>query len=294
MDVRNFKLSNGNNAMWTLTDPSIESFATNPSGLGFNSESQYMRVGNDNLLTYSQYSMESKSFDVMFYGKRREDKYKMYFDFVKFLMVEPIYLLYEPVGGKTYRMKVKVESLGKTEINPETSALVCPMEMTPLSFWEDNKVKATTVFSTNKLVGKSYPLERPYYYAPAQFNNISLECQGTLPSPMIIEIDGNISGVQYSLLDSNAEVYGVGRITGSYDHVEINTDEAEESIVLENGGAQIPDPYNYQDLTIGSPDRVKVTFVQLKPMEVSTLNMLLGIGFEGSVNVRWRDRYLTV
>lgn len=294
MDVRDFKLSNGNNAMWTLTDPSIESFATNPSGLGFNSESQYMRVGNDNLLTYSQYSMETKSFDVMFYGKRREDMYKMYFDFVKFLMVEPIYLIYVPVGGKTYRMKVKVESLGKTEIDPSTSALVCPMAMTPLSFWEDNKIKATTVQTTNKLGGKNYPLERPYYYAPAQFSNVSLDCQGTLPSAIEIEINGNISGVQYSLLDANDVVYGVGKITGSYDHVIINTDEAEENILLENGGVQIPDPYNYQDLTVGSPDAIKVTFVQLKPMEVSKMNFILGLGFEGSVTIRWRDRYLTV
>lgn len=292
---RKFSFTNSNNTTWELTNPEFESFAANPTGLGFGADTSFLRVGNDNLLTYSQWTMGNKTFDIMFYGKSLASKYQMYNDFIKFLVYEPIYLLYEtPNSEQTYRMKVKVSSLGKTEVDPSTSALVCPISMTPMSFWEDNLVNSVTVSNTVVDDGKSYPLQRPYHYAQSDISNIQINCEGTIESPMQITIAGTTTDPQYSLYDEAETLYGIGKFSGSYTSVMVNSDEAEESISLEANGSPVSNPYNYQDLTIGSPDTVEVTFLKLRPLTKSKMSFSLSQGFSGTVTIEWRNRYLSI
>lgn len=295
MKVRKFSLTNANNTTWALTDPSFLSFGANPEGLGFAAESSYMRVGNDNLLTYSQYTMVEKSFDILFYGASREAEYKMYNDFIKFLVYEPIYLLYEtPNSDTTYRMKVKVASLGKTEISPENSALVCPISLTPLSFWEDNLENTIVVSNDVGTDGKHYVLNRPYYYASSDTSNIPIPCRGTLDSPLQITITGSSTNPQYTLYDETDTAYGTGKFTGAFDSVYVNSEEADESIVLVRNGSPLSNPYNYQDLTVGSPDTIQVTFLKLRALTDSKMSLNLSSGFSGTVSITWRNRYLSV
>lgn len=292
MGIRKFSLANSNNATWQLTDPNFKAFATSPTGLGFASDPSFMRVGNDNIITYSQYSMGEKTFDIMFYGDTRAREYQMYNDFIKFLVYEPIYLLYETPNSKTtYRMKVKVMSLGKTEISPSNSALTCPITLAPLSFWEDNVANVITVTNTAQVGGKSYPLTRPYEYAELDTNNIAITCNGTLDSPMQITIVGRAVDPQFNVYDGNDVMYGAGKLSGTYDYVYINSEEADESIQLTRNSVDISNPYNYQDLTL---DAEQVTFVRLKALSTNRMAFSLSSGFSGYVQIAWRNRYLSV
>lgn len=292
---RKFALSNGNNATWDLTDPSFESFASSPTGLGFEAESSYIRVGNDNILTYSQYAMVTKTFEILFYADTLQRKYQMYNDFVRFLMVEPIYLLYiTPASNVTYRMKVKVDSLEKGEVSPDNRMLSCPISMTPLSFWEDNIANVIVAEPVPLGEGKTYPLERPYSYSRVGTRDIPIVCNGTLPSPLRFTVDGESEDLTWTLIDANNTPYGIGKIEGTYDVVSINSDEAEESIYLESNGTVVSNPYGYQDLEIGSPDEIQVTFLRLKPVETSHLSFVLPVGFNGNITIEWRNRYLSV
>lgn len=293
-DYRIFSLVNGNNATWTFTDPKTKVFATNPSGLGFATDASFLRLGDDQLLTYEQYSMEAKSFDVIFYDDTLAQIYKRYNDFIKFLSYKDIYLLYQtPASSTSYRMKVQVSSLGKTEVSSDNSALTCPLTLTPMTFWEDNIKNTIEVTNDAGTGGKSYPLERPYYYAATSASNIQIESIGTINAPVEITIQGTATNPQYSLFDENDNLIGIGRFVGTFDSVYVNSDEAEENIVLTRNGVALDNPYNYQDLTIGQPDESYLTFIKLQS-GVNKIAFTLDAGFDGSVKVEWRNRYVSV
>ena len=288
---RKFYLVNVNGTTQPLTDPSVKVFADNPSGLGFNTSTSFLRLGNDNLLTYEQYSMVTKSFDIRFYEKTIDGMYKQYNDFIKFLTAKPIYLLYEIIG-KTYRMKVNVDSVSKSQIDYSNSMLTSSISMTPLSFWEDN---VSNVVETSKSTtdGKHYVLTRPYYYGNVTTDNIEITSIGTLPASLQITIDGTVTNPQYNLYDENGTLYGSGRFIGTFDYVFVNADEADETIILKKDGTTLENPYNYQDLTVGKADEILVTFLQMKT-GVNKLSFSLDAGFAGTVKLEWRNRYLSV
>lgn len=288
---RKFSLVNGNGTTQLLTDTSVKVFADNPSGLGFNKSASYLRVGNDNLLTYEQAEMQSKSFDIIFYENTIDKMYKQYNDFVKFLSIKPIYLLYEIIG-KTYRMRVNVESLSKTQISPDTSTLVCSFSMQPLTFWEDN---ISNVIETAKQVdsGKAYQLKRPYFYGNVSTDNISINSIGTMETPLKITINGATTNPQYNLYDENGELYGSGKFLGEFDSVYVNSSDSEEEIILKKNDSTIENPYNYQDLTVGSKDKVNVTFLKMRP-GLNKMAFVLDAGFNGTVKIEWRNRYISV
>lgn len=293
-DYRKFSLVNGNNTTWTFADPSVKVFGTNPAGLGFATDSSFLRLGDDQLLTYEQYSMVEKTLDVIFYDDTLDKIYKKYNDFIKFLSYKDIYLLYETPGSSTaYRMKVQVVSLSKGEVSPDNSALTCSLSMIPLTFWEDNIKNTIEVGNDTGEGGKSYPLERPYYYASSSASSIQIESIGTINAPVEISIIGSATNPQYSMFDEYDNLIGIGRFVGTFDSVYVNSDEAEESIVLMRNGVALENPYNYQDLTIGSPDESYLTFLKLQT-GVNKIVFALDSGFDGSVKIEWRNRYVSV
>lgn len=293
-EYRKFSLVNGNNATWTFADPNIKVFGTNPSGLGFSTDASFLRLGDDQLLTYEQYSMVEKTLDIIFYDDTLEKIYKKYNDFIKFLSYKDIYLLYQtPASSTSYRMKVQVTSLSKGEVSPDNSALTCALSLLPMTFWEDNIKNTIEVSNDSGEGGKSYPLDRPYYYASSSASNIQIESIGTINAPVEITINGTATNPQYSMFDENDNLIGIGRFVGTFDSVYVNSDEAEENIVLTQGGVALDNPYNYQDLTIGQADESYVTFLKLQA-GVNKIVFSLDAGFDGTVKIEWRNRYVSV
>ena len=193
-------------------------------------------------------------------------------------------------NDRGYKIARPLIYLTKTEIE-EDGILHCPISLKRQTLWFSDTVNVIEASATVEN-GKEYPLQRPYAYGSIGYGNIQMLNDGMTEAPILIEVEGDVTDLQYSLAQ-DGEVYGRGKILGSYDYVSINSDDLNENITLKVDGSNIPNAVNYQDLTVGSPNEIYVTFLKLKS-GVSTLRFTLGDGFDGKVRVSWRNAYLSV
>lgn len=293
MQYRKFRLLNSQNSIFELTDKNFKVFASNPAGLGFSKTVSLYRLGDENLVPYSMINLDQISFEILFYDESLADKYQKYNDFVNFISHKPIYLLYQkPNSFNWYRRLIESMSLSKTEVSLD-GMLHCSYNMQTLTFWEDNDVNEKVVNSGSVSDGKIYPLTYPFKYSSSSLSNIELMSIGFLDSPMQITIDGTTTDPQYILYDEKGEIYGRGKFNGTFDKVYINSSESNEQLVLQRNDLILSNPMSYQDLTIGSPNDIYVTFLKLK-LGVNRMSFILGDSFEGSVRIEWRNRYVTI
>lgn len=295
MQYRKFRLLNSQNSIFELTDKNFKVFASNPAGLGFSKTVSLYRLGDENLVPYSMINLDQISFEILFYDESLADKYQKYNDFVNFISHKPIYLLYQkPNSFNWYRRLIESMSLSKTEVSLD-GMLHCNYNMQTLTFWEDNDVneKVVNSGSVSGNDGKIYPLTYPFKYSSSSLSNIELMSIGFLDSPMQITIDGTTTDPQYILYDEEGEIYGRGKFNGTFDKVYINSSESNEQLILQRNDLILSNPMSYQDLTIGSPNDIYVTFLKLK-LGVNRMSFILGDSFEGSVRIEWRNRYVTI
>lgn len=289
MAVREFWLENANGVKYSLHTE--KAFFHAPQGLGFSVDITPVRVGNSNFIISEEYNLGSISGEILFMENRTR-AYQEYFNFVHFLYQKPITLHYLPPNDKkSYWCQVRVVLVDKTEMG-EDSILRVPIEFYRQTMWfndDVNMIEATN----NAEDGKFYPLSRPYHYGLISIRNIDLYNDGVSDSPLFIEIDGECEDPSYNIYDGNGVMYGATKILGIYDYVAVDSSDLTENIVLMREGSSIPNAVNYQDLTVGSPRSVYVTFLKLRPGE-SKLVFNLGEDFGGKVRVRWNNAYVTV
>lgn len=291
-NVRKFWLTNANGDTYSLHENNV--ILTNPAGLGFSRSISMAVLGNSNAILSKSYDLASLPFsgEIDFIGSTNVERYKEYNDFSKFLYFEPLELHYKvPFDGTPYFCKVIVSNLEKTETGQDGIMRV-NIQLTKQTSWyseEKNQIEARE----RAYEGKQYPLRRPYHYGVVSTKNVKLYNAGVSETPMLVEIVGNVEDPSFSLYDSNNVQYGAAKLTGVYDYVAINSDDLEEEIVLQRSGATIPNAVNYQDLTVGNPQQVYVTFLKLKP-GTSTLVFNTPTDFTGFCRVTWRNAYATV
>ena len=288
---RKFSMQNGDGTILPLSIPTTGLFLDSPKGLGLTSTTNFIRIGDDNLLNYQQYEFPSISFTMVFCGKTNADKYDMYTTFVRFLSKKPLYLIYEiPSSTVAYRIPFEVKTLDKTEVGRD-NLLQCAMQITPTSFWEDNIKKTIVVTNKEEVEGeKKYILHRPYVYKTNSFTDIRINSVTLLSTPFEFTIDGYVNNPKYYLYDENGVAYGYGKFIGQFDKVYVNSDPKNETIDLERLGEKLPNPYSYQDFEETSEE---TTFLTLRSGK-NRLAFHLGNEFDGSVLIEWRDRYVTV
>lgn len=290
--VRKFSLINRNNATWDFTDPAEKVFARNPAGLGLVKSAELLRLGNKQKVVDEQYEFVNKTFDVLFYGDTREKMYSDYNDFIDFITVGDISLLYEiPSQNVAYRISVLVSEITKTEVK-ENGYMTCGLTLTPLSFWEDNEKNSLVISVEDSRYGKKYPLTRPYRYAGSNaLDNVAINITGNMEVPFEITIDGGCTDPSYQIYASDeTTVRGQCQFSGTYSYVYVNSDEAEEEIKLFDGnGTEVTYPYNYQVLSSVEEN----TFLTLKKGR-NKLRFSLGSLFEGTVTIEWRNRYVSI
>lgn len=290
--VRKFSLINRNNATWDFTDPAEKVFARNPAGLGLVKSAELLRLGNKQKVVDEQYEFVNKTFDVLFYGDTREKMYSDYNDFIDFITVGDISLLYEiPSQNVAYRISVLVSEITKTEVK-ENGIMSCGLTLTPLSFWEDNEKNSLVISVEDSRYGKKYPLTRPYRYAGSNaLDNVAIDITGNMEVPFEITIDGGCTDPSYQIFASDeTTVRGQCQFSGTYSYVYVNSDEAEEEIKLFDGnGTEVTYPYNYQILSSVEEN----TFLTLKKGR-NKLRFTLGSLFEGTVTIEWRNRYVSI
>ena len=290
---RKFRLVNGANKTYELTDPSKQKvFAHQPEGLGYTRALSTFRLGNENLITYSMINLDTVEFEILFYDDKLGSKYQKYIEFVDFISIKPLYLLYQtPNTFDWYRKKVESLSLTKTEVAEEDTMLHCNFTLQSLTFWENNDVNVTVKDGLEG--GKVYPITYPFDYGSDNLSNVPLTSVGLLDAPLEILIEGETTNPEFVLYDNNDKIYGRAKFLGTFDSVYVNSKETEEEIRLMRNGLILDNPLSYQDLTIGSPNEIYITFLKIQQGR-SKMTFLLGQNFNGNVEVKWRNRYATV
>lgn len=294
LEYRKFKLLNGKGDEYTLTEKNFKVFGANPQGLGYSKTLSSIRLGDESFIYYQLFNLDDINIELMFYDDALSDKYQKYFEFVNFVSLKPLYLLYQRPNSFTwFRRRVEIGSLNKTEVNNEDSILHCPMVLSCLSFWEDENKNVINSDDVSLENGKIYPIEYPIVYGQDSLSNMQLVSVGLLESPLEITIDGTVTDPMYILYNENNQIYGRGRFIGTFDKVYVNSRESEEEIQLIRNGLVLDNPLGFQDLTIGSPNDVFVTFLKLQTGR-NKISFFVDDDFTGSVKVEWRNRYVSV
>ena len=290
MAIRKFWLVNKNNEKFEDMKACFQ-FGS-PSGFGLSANLTTVRLGDTSLLTYTEYQLLNKGFELRFYGDAIT-AYQKYNEFSRFISKSPLYLYYQPPNLKEPLMcKVEIVSLDKSEIG-EDRILRCNASFQPLTFWEDRTEHIITATKTVIDGGKHYPLTRPYYYATSALSNIPIYNDGLADAPFSIEVIGEATDLQFNLFTEDGTKYGVGKINGTFDRIYINSDDLLETIELEKNDILVANPYNYQDTSIGSAEGLAITFLKLKSGK-NLLTFNTDSDFAGEINIVWRNRYVTI
>lgn len=291
---RKFELVNGANKTYKLADPSVQKvFAHQPEGLGYTRTLSTFRLGNENLITYSMINLDTVNFELLFYDDKLSTKYQKYLEFIDFISIKPLYLLYQPPNTfNWYRKRVESISLTKSEVAEEDTMLHCDFTLQSLTFWESNDLNIVSA-QDDLEGGKVYPITYPLNYGNNTLSNVPLTSVGLLDAPLEIFIDGECTNPEFVLYDNNDNIYGRAKFLGTFDSVYVNSKETEEEIILMRNGLILDNPLSYQDLTIGSPNEIYITFLKIQ-VGRSKMSFFLGNNFNGTVKVQWRNRYATV
>lgn len=287
---RKLWLKNAKGDEFTFTDKNSKYFLSQLSGLGFQKEVNGYTYGNVSKITSTTYNFLTVSGALLFYDKR-ENAYQDYFNFVKFISLEPIQLYYLPPNTLSpYYCEVQITQADKGEYLTN-GYLSVNIAMLMTTHWKDSV--ETVIEARNEVVGdgKQYPLERPYYYASNSLSNIRVMNKGSDDIGFIIEITGDCQNPMWSV-SQGGEIYGSCKINGTYDKVVVNSKDAENEIYLELNGSSITNPASYQDLSITGGI---LTFIKLRP-GISVINFTCSdiVNFNGSVKVRFNSSYISV
>lgn len=289
---RIFYLQNKKGERFELTNVKFNQFFNDPNGLGYSKTFSSMRLGNVDAITSELYNLPTISGSILFYQSSTASIYQTYKNLIKFLTQGEILLYYQPPNElEPYFAEVNCIQIDKTEVGETDGILSCNVQFKMLTFWQISTKREISV-TTEFQVGKKYPLKRPYYYGSSSLSNITVYNEGTMETPIEIEITGECNTPQINFYQ-NGEQYGAIKLDGEFDYVRINSKDDEETIELMKDGSVLANPLSYQDLSVGNPNQVYVTFVKLK-QGVSNIVISFSSNFGGEVKLRWSDAHVSV
>lgn len=181
--MRKFKLFNAVGQSYDLND--TRSFFHSPEGLGFETENEFERVGNQFLLTEERIKQPEPE------GQIRFRDYQSFNDFIKFLQKKPLKLQY--IAADTYYLNAVVRRIDKREL--ELIGLNVSIKFNGLGLWYKDVVKS---IDEMEAIGKIYPYGYPYLYADSSQGIIKIESDSEIESPIVITIMGPCSNPAYT------------------------------------------------------------------------------------------------
>ena len=200
--MRKFYLINGNGTTYDLMN--TKHWLNQPKGLGVRMGSKYEQVGSNYIRTKKVSKAEAIKGRMMFTGTKQYDNYR---EFMQFLSVEPLRLVYDP-NGTEYQAEIDIDEIEKTEIDNETGILFCDIELKRMTRWRrivlqrnDAEVKQ----------GKVYPYTYPYVYGKDTANNVTIESDSPEESPCKITIIGACVNPAWRLY-TNGELVSTGSV----------------------------------------------------------------------------------
>lgn len=292
-DYRNFWLVNSLGNRYDFANPNTNQFLENPRGLGFRRVYSSLVIGNSELITSQQFSLTDFVGELLFYNGTNGTRYQAYFDFIKFAKYKPLELHYlTPNDLKSYHCDVLFVQADKGEVE-EDSILRVPVTFHRLTEWLTDDDVTYTMDNTPIGDGKKYDLTYDYSYAGTNLSNTIITNNGTDDVGFIITIEGEVQNLQFTLMQ-NGEIYGICKINGTYDFVQIDSVERTESIYLELNGSVITNPEQYQDFTI----RNGASYLTWTKLKVGQSQFSFTCGnidtFDGTVTLSFKESYVSV
>lgn len=176
--MREFYLENGKGLTYSLME--VEHWLWEPENLGAKFSSKYEQIDSKFIRTKRIAKPDDIKGKVLFTGR---DKYKSYFDFMKFLAVEPLTLIY--VSNSRYRVDVDLKEIEKSEI--KDGMLECKLTLKRLSRW----YRRIDLYNEGNLSGgKVYPYTFDYTYIDMEPETAIIESDSGYDSPTQISIYG--------------------------------------------------------------------------------------------------------
>lgn len=291
---RKFWLINSLGNRYDLTEHN-SAFLYMPEGLGFQRQYTSLMIGNSELVTSMQFVMTDIKGELLFNFGSNGDDYNEYQNFIQFSKYKPLELHYQtPNELKSYYCDILFIQADKSEISYEDGMLHVPFVFHRLTQWLDDEAYNVTLYNTPTEEGKYYELIRPYHYAGTSLSSgTPIYNNGTDDVGFILTVNGEVQNLQFTLTQ-NGEVYGICKINGTYDFVQIDSVERTENIYLERNGSVIANPEQYQDLTIRNGASY-LTWTKFKVGETIFAFTCGNIStFTGSVNISFKNSYVTV
>lgn len=292
MDYRKFWLINSLGNRYDFTEDQ-QIFLDDPQGLGFRRSYSKITVGNSELVTSQQFQLTDIQGQLLFMHPTNGKKYEAYFRFIQFAKFKPLEFHYQTPNSLTsYHCDVIFTLADKREVG-EDGILTVPVTFHRLTEWltdQDEKY----IFTNDPLdEGKFHDLVYDYHYAGTNLSNSAISNNGTDDVGFILEITGEVENPQFSLTQGG-ETYGICKINGTYDYVQIDSVERTESIYLERNGSAVTNPEQYQDFTIANGSSY-LTWCKFKVGQ-TIFNFTCGNieEFDGQVIIRFKTSYATV
>lgn len=295
-DVRKFWLENQDGELWRFTDEESKTFLNAPTGLGLAVDYAGFRLGNAEIVNYQQYQLNNITGTLLFYKKSRAGIYDDYFKFMQFISKNSLLKLHYQTPNdfeNSYYCYCFVAQVDKGEIDNNRLVMQCPIVFKRQTFWRNDNKNVLNIENETQEDGKQYELYRPYYYASSKLNNIRIVNRGNAEATLKLTIFGETTNPTFRIYDNNNVQYGAVRMLGTFDEVMIDSDDLNENIVLKKNGAVLTAPYGYQDLTIGAPNQIYVTFIKIKS-GVSHAVFTSDDTFTGSLRLEWSDEYVSI
>lgn len=294
-EVRKFWLENQDGDIVQFTDEESKTFMSQPQGLGMEVNYGGFRLGNAEVVNYQQYQLLDINATLNFRGSSRAEIYNDYFEFMEFISKNSLLKLHyrTPNSFESFYRYVFVKQIQKTEITKDLYLLECPIVFGTQTFWRSDT--KNTLIASDRLTddGKHYKLRRKYSYSTNQLNNMVVINRGNTETSLKVTITGYSKNPTLVAYDNKRQRYGELRLLGEFDKVIVDSDDLNENIQLQQGEAWLVAPYSYQDLSVGSPNEIYVTFIKVKAGQ-STLTFASDEPFNGTVQLEWSDSYVSV
>lgn len=199
--MRKFYLVNELNTRYDLQNINTNGFLASPSGLGYSVNITYTRIGNAFLEESREPEQGTIDGSVYFKG------YAEYQDFINFIeSSEKLRLIYKPLEIEYFR-DVDFTSITKTEIDPSTGCLICPIQVKckGLYYTEDNKQ-----FIMEHIEGESrYDLPFPFTFNDYSSIGVTYTNTGHIESDLLAEVHGYIENPILDLYVNKIRKYRV-------------------------------------------------------------------------------------
>lgn len=200
--MRYFKLENSLGNSFDITNEDF--FFHDIEGLGFEEDNVFNRVGPVWKLNSTAYSQSKPGGKIMFTEFGSGTPYDKYDIFKRFIAQNPLTLIYYPngIGTKSYRKKVRVSKLGKTEIT-ELGVLDCDIEFASYSPWYEIVTVENEIDETDENVHWIWDVGNQwrdgndgvegiprYRFGGESKNGVELDCDSNAKGLIKLTIDG--------------------------------------------------------------------------------------------------------